>query len=287
MPLRSASTLARLAFAALIGLPTPAWSASAAEATLTDLHITLVDLDIADGIVPAIEFDNGSALFGCGSALGLVPSSPEPCSQDPSNLIQTGSPQVLGSVSGYSSYGFATMDLQIQGEAGPTSPAIVSAHGRSGGDGDSYWGQVWALQGGFTLTPHTLVVFEGDASLQAAATGGADIFGPWMFSEWARAEAIFTASAATGHQSQSFSDRLSASVVAPGPFVTAERHSAGGRLGVAFANLDTSPLRGQVSVTVQVAGMSQVVAVPEPAGWAAWLCGLTLLGCRHCTRTKR
>jgi len=266
-----------IALAAALAAATPALAASSATATLSNLQMTLIDLNPADGIAPSIAWsgNNGSFVYVSGIAVDAELSDYQSFGfGDPSSFVplsgsaQTALSQVSAAIQAAGSY------------SGTNLTATGSALGaRTAGQFSSFDGTAYAPTGYFTLSPYTLVTFEGNATLTATTTVGMDAFG--VESALARAYLSANGLGAFGTGSQSTYDQLegSAAQSCDADFkCVGTTKTAAGHLAVTFVNLTNGNLSGTLSTVALVSGQSAVNAVPEPATYATLVAGLCLLG---------
>jgi hypothetical protein len=252
--------MARLSalFAAVLSLAVaPVQAVSSSSASLSDVAITLFDLNPADGITSGITFAGpGGSAFVSAQSEGDSQSS-EATGAGPFDL----------SVSTTLSSARAT--LTGTGPANVTSlTASGSAQGPLAPGSDSRFEAYVSAPSfsSFTVTANTLVSFSALANLEATTTGG-------VGQEFVNAGAQMVAQGPGpgGGGFQDSRDRLVASEF--GPFNGSIKKA--GLLNVSFANLTGSAMVGEVHREVLVGGFS--AAVPEPETYAPMLAGLGLV----------
>lgn len=230
-----------------------------ATADISTFQIQLIDLDPGDGITAALTFADPFVT----SAVAVVRSDTEIGDRPP--FVTLG-----GAVSAEAAArGFAAQAELRSGDpftpgAGPS--ASVAVHG----EGSSTWAEASAaayflgVPAGFSLTPHTRVVFSALVSASISVGGGATA------AALTRADAGGTltlnaddgrirrarAGIGTDEGSSSFADRL---------------------LSISLDNLGDAALFGQVSAYTDAAISYVPASVPEPATWALMLAGLALI----------
>ncbi len=269
----------------------PAFATASASAQITGMKFTLVDLNPADGIAPAMTF-----LRGAGGA----------------SVLGSGADRGESAVFDFSKSGPAFSKLSMQDElehAGAQARAgatWASASGWTSGAQEApgpnaFSANAFGTNGAqFTLTPWTALYWTADASIHAETTIGFDL---WNFgSESATAIATMVLSgpspvgAETGGQVSSTTLTTNAmwqQVYDPntGTYVyTGQSMSQAGKLGASFANLTGDLMTGNAALGVSVSGMSGVFehgvglagvsAVPEPASMALLVPGLVVIGAR-------
>ena len=257
--------LAPLAAAILIACCSGA-SASTAEASLSGLHIQLIDLDATDGIAPSITFQS---LQG-GSFIAAESGTPANFLTD---VHAGGAP--FGSASSTSMQGLASAFAALSGDAYGTgaaasasaSSSLFGAYGASTvqlGDGGIY--------SAFTLSPETRLVISGNASASVMSTiddAHADT--------WASVFLKLTDFTGVDHQSYGAAEAEQFSTFGATPFTTTDaRH-----IEVSFDNFATSAADGIFFGSVDAAASDLAPSsVPEPAGATLALAGLAVLGLR-------
>lgn len=302
--------LAVAASAALAGA-SPATATSSASATLTQFGYTLVDLNPSDGVEPAVVFPVSTSPWGG----ALFHTYVETIATDMtvgSDKVSNWSLLTFGPASASAARGLARSQAEVAGSAASHSLS-VHASGASLGASFSPLGQSPRLNSQFgafatvgtspasipfVLSPHTKLIFSGQANLQATTTVGAfgpdDYYPPWQ--EYANAEVwLQTSSIAEsgGSVSQVAVDGRSLyatyltygatfdPVTGLSPYqYDGESLSLGPEmLSVAFTNDTADALVGTLDVYSAVSGISPFAPVPETGtGWMM-LAGLAGLVC--------
>jgi hypothetical protein len=268
----------------------PASATSTASVTISDFTVTLFDLNPGDGQAPWISYVATS--YGSFTASEAVDGTSGSQSGTGFSLVP------FGAASSTSAAGGAAASGSVSGSL--ASGLLFSASGTAAGaalpgfgTGFSASSQAGNYGIGFVLSPFTLAVFEGTATLLAQTTVGAELVDGYYFSgsESASASASLTVSGpgaggeGTGSQSSSASQSVYASYVSTydpwtGSFGYAgETQSFSGlALAGSFTNYSGGSLQGTLAANVSVWGSSSVTAVPEPGTWALMLAGLTVVG---------
>ncbi|MFG6485907.1 PEP-CTERM sorting domain-containing protein [Roseateles sp. BYS78W] len=231
-------TLTALAIGLLAGNTVYAADASA---SLTNVHIRVIDLDPLDGITAAVTFENGSTTLFANNlaANGLLGASLGPLT-DPSGTHGATAQSTSGDL-------FAM----------PGWSASVSAHATGAGSSSSASAGQFAT---FTLTANTLLVITADAPSATGTAAAGE-------SAWSNAyiELETQDYATVGYSGATFSSGGQPTV-------------APTRLQATLANLGGTSLNGLLFSGAQVQVTSTVSAVPEPQSAALLLAGLASIG---------
>jgi hypothetical protein len=250
-----------------------AFAAAEATATISNLKITLIDLNPGDGIDAKVTFASGFS----SNITGTLEIYQEPFSSGFSissksfaSLNQSSSSlEGLGIVSAY---------------AGKTN---LGVHGEVEGSGTSlninrFTASATAVNTTFTLTPYTAMVWTADVAVDAQIDAG---FPLWGFSEsaFASASLALTGPAVAGEGSQSSASSFHANAGSDydhydpaGPYGAAEHRV--GMLGASFTNATATSMQGTASLNAQISGTSSVSPVPETSTASLMLAGLGTLG---------
>ena len=283
---RSLCAAAALAVSAAM----PVSAASNASATISDFTVILFDLNPGDGQTPWINYV--ATPYGSLTASEAVDGTSGSQSGTGFSLVPFGSASSTSAAGGASASGLVSGNL--------TSGLLFSASGTAAGTtlpgfgtGFNARSQTGNYGIDFVLSPFTLAVFEGTASLLAQTTVGAELVDSYYLAgfESASASVSLTVSGqgaggtGTGSQSSNASQSVYAGYVSTydpwtGSFgYTGETQSFSGlSLAGSFTNYSSSSLQGALSASVSVYGNSSVSAVPEPGTWALMLAGLTVVG---------
>jgi hypothetical protein len=260
---------------AIVGAAAPAMAAVSSSASSGPVTITLYDLDLNDGVTPWISFLNDPSRV-LGSANGWFQTS----SYSLYGASSFG--PVAGSAAGLSSYaqsavvGDGTLaglqSLSASGNASGANPSVASDY------------SAFALVPGqpntpsFTLSSHTLVVFETSAQVAANVTTGINPdTGLPGESATGRVQISVAGPLATGGgpgSSQSTMDWLAVNAFGGSP----ENLSQSGHLSASLTNLTAGAMTGTMTIEASANGFTSITAVPEPP--VVWLCvtGLLALG---------
>lgn len=287
MKLRTLTAAAALACA--IG---PAFAASSASASLSNITFTLYDLNPADGVNPLLTFNGGVGTYGSYVSAGASESDTI-SGGDSATQTKTGAQFTTSrtaSVSTDSSSATASVVGSGQSSISGTTPTSVfltsvSASGQAtppAGAGSADFSatamspQSWSTN--FTLSNNTLLLVTMSASTSAGITIGYD--GVNGITEWANASASvsLTGAGASGTGSQNAYDNTSSSVYGYWNYGPASA-SDSRLMAVSFSNVSGADLGGTFSLNAGVSGFSQsAVPVPEPETYAMMLAGLGALG---------
>jgi hypothetical protein len=230
-------------------LALPSVQAASASATLTSVHIQLIDLTPFDGFTPTMSFDWGS-IQGNASSTNAVTYADFYDALGMSGSASAGSGSVMaGSVVTGGDY----FDL-LNPVPGATASAVAS------GLNTQSYAVGWVLAGNFTVSANTLVYLTATAQASASAALG----------ETASTSAVLTISNAS-----SSSDGRAFDVVS----VDGTHDRKNGPLSVAasFVNLTGSTASGFIGAYAE-AQAHGVTAVPEPATYGLMGSGLLALG---------
>jgi hypothetical protein len=273
----------------------PAAAYVTSSATLTDLQISLFDIDLSDGVAPSVMFapDLGGAETNSVNGSGWVYSSTTGEELARAYYINFGAGTAPTPLSGAdavpgvsvsssvqaSGWPLGHLELHAQGSAEPTPGTLVSYIAAARGPVNR------GMQ--FVLSPNTVLVFSGLASLTATvATGGSGDSG---LSEQASASTELTirgvgASGYAGASTQSGKDTFGASIPASAGLGTV---SVSRRTSVAFTNASNFYINGALGAEAIAQGNSNVAAIPEPSSTPLVLAGVgVLLLVRRITRSR-
>lgn len=281
-----------LAGAIAVAFSTPTVAAVSASATISDLTITLYDLNPLDGIVPTITWANVSASDPNFATYTNASVSGPYGASNTYNYMPIGQ----GNSSSATIFN-ATANANIAGSLGSDSPSgQISASGTATASNSGWQGKSFSASaqnyyyiGGsnFMLSANTAVVFQAKASTQASATVGYDAATGQSESASANASMIVSGVGASGNGNQSSNDSTSSAIgnYYWGYPYTATNQSTSVVLAGAFVNTSAGNLSGVFQLGANVYGQTNVVAlpssiaaVPEPESYAMFLAGFALIG---------
>jgi hypothetical protein len=261
----------------------PAWADTYASATVSNMAATLYDLDLLDGISPAITFNQASeynanagySFFGSQLGKPIVPLPSEV-----SSAVNKFGPIV---VSGASETALA--GAEVSGD-GTLSGTVLHAWGRSTSSDEferSYYAGAGMLRDtsnaysaqAFTLTPHTLVVFTADVSLHAEVTNSAIPRAQMGYESATAYSQLLVFEQGVGYDTgpQESFDQPTVFESTPGFSNNIQE-----TVSVRFKNVTFQNLTGALGISADVSGKSgYATIVPEPATGASLICGLALL----------
>lgn len=263
MKRRCAAAVGLAAFA----LATPAAQASAsASATIADLRVQLIDLDMTDGITPGITFGQGAGT----PALLQVMTTVNGVSLNDHVYLPTGTAYGPLAVSNGGTYATGTMLAGDPVGASLVGPGASVESGASGAN-TMGWGIGYALPVDFTLTANTRMIVTttvatsvhaslGDSATAYGLLGGSDLNNNFFANAY-----IQSGISADGTQ-----------LIDPST-----------ALQISFDNVGPNSYTGYLRATASAFSTS-VTAVPEPQGAAMMLTGLVLLaGASRCRSQSR
>lgn len=260
-----------LAVAAGLALASqPAAAAPLSYITLSDLKISLIDLDTSDNVAPSITIGGDKKSFVSGAAYDLAPLL--------TDQFQTYSDSAFSTVTGSaeSAHALAAGGAFIADSTAESSYLLAygSADGSGGvGSVSGYNAAAFYLGAptvNFTLSAKTLMVLSATASgFSFTSTGITPVY-----YEWAQSTYSLSASGlgAYGSGTQSSTDSQSFVASALGSYLPISAFAS-----VTFVNLTGTDLTGSLGASVNVAGQYGVVAVPEASTALALSGGLGLL----------
>lgn len=251
----SPRTHASVAAAALLlsTLAAPALAEGGHEASITNVRITLVDLDPNDGIAPAISFAEGGFI---GTWLP---------GDNPGGLVQT--PFALGDAASVTrSAGAHTVSFSVLAGSllGPgVAPGATAVHSGNGPVGLA--GEAQVIFSDFTLTPQTRIEIRAFGSASTAGYAGAG----GIFDAWAGAGLNLFSRTLQLSYALDFVNAYSNTGGPVTPFDARELYSA-------YDNAAPLPFTASVSAVAYV-GAQEAAPVPEPAAWLLMATGLLAL----------
>ncbi|HEX8605139.1 MAG TPA: PEP-CTERM sorting domain-containing protein [Pseudoduganella sp.] len=277
------SVVSRAAVVACLAIASgPALADAFSSLTVSNVTVTVIDLDPNDGIAASISFmpDPTKYMGGAlvrGEALNYRDSINEPGAQYKSYFNRGAWPAT--NVSGSVQSDLATQTGSVTGSGAGIgfSAAALSGSALSGADARShFWGYA-SMPGNpaglldFTLSANTRVVFSLDASMSASTT----ISTPWQgASESASVMMMLYARGLAADGVTLLEDVTQQGISVPG----GGSDSWNGLLSASFSNLGNVSTHGAFGANATIQGDSVLAAVPEPSTWGMLLGGLALTG---------
>jgi hypothetical protein len=246
--------------AAAWGSPLPSLAAASASASFTNISLTVVDLDLNDGITAGFIFVPGNSTFeGAFGAANTVPTN------DSQFIFETGldSPFIARSASA------SVIGAQVSGTTTSNSIVISGSASATGAEFSGFFhlqtsrGDLFGMQ----LAPHTRVIVNADYSASASVFDACA-----ALCEQAIASVFIDASGDIG--GGSVGTTVSAHAQPGGGILT-----SGGPESGSFQLLISNP--GDFAADAQLrfhVNVSGVAAIPEPETYALMLLGLGSLG---------
>lgn len=264
-------TVLAVILGALVAPPVAA-ATVASSATLSRFTITLVDLDTADGIAPAVSFvgEGGPPFSGFASGRVTLSSLADGSELYTDFYNESGPTAPFSSAAGAASHGGSSVASALIASTERLGPHVFTVQGSAtapAGTQASYNGHVQApgfVSLTYSVTPFTLVVFEGEVALAASVLGPADT----QDLATGSAELFAYGQGPSGGPGSSQNSRDLAGILAD----AARPSDALSRvMSVSFLNHASTAITGQIKVNVHASGVA--VAVPE-----ASMAGLALAG---------
>lgn len=258
--------------------------------TVSNLKVTLFDLNPADGVTPNIVWSPGSGVDAAsGSALdpvtGISSAFHERGSGPWSSIsgsVATGSTQARASIT--SDNGVDPSGLQMAASGSAQFPTIAGRPAR-------FSASAGVPFSGFVLSPNTVAVFTVDAIGSARTTFGYQL-GDGA-SEFAVAHADLVVTSFTGRDNTDYQESRDlvyvtanwASELTYNPSTgrneityIGESRSFSGLLSGAYLNHENTAKAGYLGLNAYVEGQSYGTLVPEPETYALMLAGLGMIG---------
>jgi len=242
----------------------PAFALATATASITGFSFTLIDLDLTDGITPALTFTGQSSQVQVWSPFG----------SQFDNAAEWFTPL-------QSSIDLPPFAASSQITATGGSASASNAGTLNSGDNSFVGGSAYPVLASISITPRTGVIFRTSFAGSATTTVGQ----VGNDSEFAFAEGymyLFLSEASGGQQFISFRNVSAGSQFNGNGFV-GESNSFNGVLEMTYANFSSVASSGSV-FAYAAAYASSTLPIPEPGTWALMLAGL--LGVSAATRRK-
>ena len=244
------------AAAAVLGSQ-PAWAVATASATITGFSYSLIDLNLTDGIAPAIIFSAQNSQISVNSG-GLADSrfmagwfNPLQAAMSSGVGMATGSVNATGARASASSTGTLTPG--------------VAAYSNT----NSY-----PVTASFTITPNTGIIFTTSFAGTASTTVGR----VGNDSEYASAQGNLSINLneANGGQYYSGNKNAYANYIFSAGSYAGQTNSFAGAVQLSYANFTSIPVTGFIYASASAYTQSSL-PVPEPETWALMLAGLGTL----------
>jgi len=256
-------------------------ASSSGTASLGPLTVTLVDLDLGDGIIPSVTFAPAYGQVSRAYAWALDPFGA-------TGYDEHGSPDAWADASAGVALALSRATASVSGAAPSGSGAQLIAQG-SYDDFDAAAGQYaqyaataagpYIADGSFTLSAATRLTISGWGSVAAQASSGYPSHG-----DFANANVILDLQGPGSDPSQAFLFGNCFSTTGEGPCTANDADI----LTVSFSNTTTGSVSGSVRAVAYASGYSYANTVPEAGSWALLLSGLPLLLLsRRCQPFKR
>jgi hypothetical protein len=279
-----------IASIAIIACSVPAWAQSFSSATISNVAVTLIDLDLNDGITPAITF-NPAGIYNAWVATTLYEfHSNAPLWANGTHVVASSKfgpvtssdagPLISGSASVFGDGTLGGTVLQATGTSTSTPYAETYYFVDAGMLRDTE-----TINGAeaFSLTAHTRVIFSADVDLFARVTNELGGASPWR-------SALANAHLVTFEPDSG--SNTAPQVNVEDVYAQHNSHFAdpgGTRVqqttSVHFENLTSDWTTGGVIITAIVRGESWYAsAVPEPASVVSLSCGLAFIAWRYRSR---
>lgn len=248
----------------LIGLVLPAWGGIVSTASINQVKLKLVDLDLSDGITPAFQFNDGDRAVWVNTFARTATSDKEDyrgatqqfstVSASVTNGTITGSAAGIGS--GFNGY-LLTASSGTSQSVGPANWMYFSASASAP-----------ASQGAFSMTANTAVVITAFASVSIAAD--VNYNGSYFTNAVSSASMSISGPGVTGNGSQFENDSLRTEL---NPYRDVQQSlTKSALMGVSFVNASSESMTGYFGMQVGTSG--SVTPVPEPSTYALLIAGL-------------
>lgn len=260
---------------------------SKSSATVSNVTIQLIDLDLSDGVAPAINFNTGRTYNAfAGTSLYQFPANAPYWSSDTRELANTKFGPVITSDGGT----LVSAKASVLGN-GTLGGAVLHAAGRATStpevEGRYYAGAVILRDTSnafsaeaFSLSPHTRAVFSADVDLFAQLVNEPAGATPHRAATAYAAVLVFEPGIGPSPGPQYSKDEwMVTDASSSADFGVGKRLQE--TITVQFENLNADWLTGALGVSADVNGESRfALAVPEPASLVSLTFGLALMGWR-------
>lgn len=264
-------TAAAFSLMCLAGIWSPAHAAAGAEARIADITYTLVDLDLGDGIAPAMSFVNDPVTnrfrteLTADVANAALGTSDNAISADFSFISTLAVQRTVEGNEARSMSSLTSASAWVLSEARGHANAFSSAESNL----------LFADDFGLQLTPRTAITISASATVKAFDGGAAGAEGHPF--EFAQAQSFLRIRAGDPGDGSGLQEQLSIHAAQSQADAFGDASDDSGNLSVSFQNLSDNPLFGYLSVR-STASAFGVSPIPEPpAVWSLALGGLVLL----------
>ncbi len=232
----------------------PAWAVATASASITGFSYRLIDLNLTDGIAPAITFS------GQGTSTQVSIGNVSDYDYLPGWFTPLQSAAAAGAASGTAIVNATT-----------ATAIMTTAGARVAGVYDYNYSMAYPLQANFSVTPNTGIVFTTNFAGTTSTTLGR----VGNNNESAQAMGYLSMNMYDANGGQQFSGYRSvvASYTGSGNSFVGETKSFAGAVEMSYANFSSIAVSGYVSAYAQAYTYTSL-PVPEPQSWALMLAGL-------------
>lgn len=278
--------LKSIASIAIVTCSVHAWAESLSSATVSNVTITLIDLDLSDGVTPLITF-NPASIYNARVGTSLYEFYSNPPNWSSETTLSGSSKFGPVTTNNVGTFGSASASVLGDGTLGGT---ILQASGRSTSTSDvetSYYAGAGILRDtsnaysaeAFSLTPHTRAIFSADVNLFAHLANEPSGTTPYRLAIAYSQLLVFEPGIGYNTGPQLSIDELKAEEnsdsYGPGAGTRVQQTTT-----VQFENVTSDWLTGAVGISANVHGQSRSAPVPEPATVVSLTCGLALIGWR-------
>ena len=232
----------------------PAWAVATASATLSGVSYTLIDLNLTDGIAPAITFSGQSSQTAASSG-GVF---------DFDSLAGWFTPLQSTAASGAGTASGTITATSANGSVSTTGTLVP-------GTSQFNYGYAYPMLANFTITPNTGIIFTANFTGTATTTVGR----VGNNTEQAVAQGYLYLNLAETSGGQQFTGyrNVNASYVTSGNSYLGQTNSFAGAVQMSYANMAGSAVSGSM-YAYAYAYTQSTLPVPEPQAWALMLAGL-------------